>query len=63
MAIYRVILKEIWYQPVEVEAKSITEAIQKAKSGRGTPIEDSFEYSHTLNDIDPAQVELVEQQE
>ena len=44
-----VVVKEVWIQPVSVEAKSAQEAIRKVEDGEGTSLEDQFEYSHTLD--------------
>ncbi len=45
---YIVVVKEVWNQPVEVEADSPTEAKQKVLDGEGYIIEDWFEYSFCL---------------
>ncbi len=45
---YIVGVKEIWNQPVEVEAGTPTLAKQKVLDGEGYIIEDWFEYSRCL---------------
>ena len=45
---YIVVVKEVWNQPVEVEADSPTEAKQKILDGEGYVVEDWFEYSFCL---------------
>ena len=42
-------VREVWIQPVEIEAVSEKEAIEKVREGEGKSIEDGFEYSHTLS--------------
>ena len=46
---YIVEVKEVWVQPVEVEASSPEEAKRKVQQGEGTALEDRFEFSHTLD--------------
>lgn len=46
---YIVEVKEVWTQPVEVEASSPEEAKEKVQRGEGTVLEDRFEFSHTLD--------------
>ena len=40
-------VKEVWVQPVLVEAETKEEAIEAVAEGGGTYIEDRFRYSHT----------------
>jgi len=46
---YIVEVREVWVQPVEVEASSEEEAKKKVQQGEGTALEDRFEFSHTLD--------------
>ena len=46
---YIVEVKEVWTQPVEIEASSSEEAKKKVQQGEGTVLEDRFEFSHTLD--------------
>jgi hypothetical protein len=41
--------KEIWDQPVIVEAATEKEALEKVWKGEGETMEESFEYSHTMD--------------
>lgn len=47
MATMRVIVPEVWYQTVEIEAESQEEAIRKVADGDGNYLDDKLEYSHT----------------
>ena len=42
-------VREVWIQPVEMEAESEEKAIERVREGEGKSIEDGFEYSHTLS--------------
>ena len=48
MAAYRVFRREVWVQPVEVEASSESEAIHNVWMGAGTVLEGQLEFSHML---------------
>lgn len=48
MSKYIVVKREVWTQMVEVEAESDLEAIQEVSNGKGTEIDDTLEYSHTM---------------
>ena len=48
MSVYRVFRREVWVQPVEVEASSESEAIHKVWMGAGTVLEIQLEFSHML---------------
>jgi len=50
MAAYRVFRREVWVQPVEVEASSESEAIHNVWMGAGTVLEGQLEFSHMLGD-------------
>lgn len=47
-----VVRKEVWIQPVTIEADSTEEALHDVEMGEGEILEDQFEYSHTLNSED-----------
>lgn len=40
--------REVWHQPVQVEATSEKEAIEIAANGGGENMDSLFEYSHDL---------------
>ena len=40
--------REVWHQPVRVEAFNMTRAIEIAANGGGENMDDLFEYSHDL---------------
>lgn len=46
---YRIQVREVWIQGIEVEASNLQEAIEKIKDGDGDIDENDFEYSHTLD--------------
>lgn len=46
---YIVVVKEVWEQPVSIEAESVDDAIRKVGDGEGTVLESEFEYSHSLD--------------
>jgi hypothetical protein len=48
MAVYRVFRGEVWVQPVEIEACSEREAIDKVWRGEGTVLDNQLEFSHML---------------
>ena len=48
MKTYDVLVREVWVQPVSVEADSPHEAIRKVQEGDGEYTK-SAEYSHTLD--------------
>ena len=43
-----VLTREVWIQPVEVEAESKEDAIKRVADVQGHPTEDAFGYSHLL---------------
>ena len=43
-------VREVWVQPVEVEAETEGEARIKANEGEGDIIEELLQYSHTSDD-------------
>lgn len=48
---YIISVREVWVQPIEVEADSVAEAKARVWSfghGTGIVLEDRFEYSHCL---------------
>jgi hypothetical protein len=45
---FHVMIREVHVQTVEVEAESEQKAIEKVQEGEGEYLEDSLEYSHTL---------------
>jgi len=47
--LYQVNRKEVYIQPIIIEAKNEAEAIKKVEEGEGTLMENEFEYSHTLD--------------
>ena len=47
-----VVRKEVWIQPVAIEADTTEKALHKVKDGEGEDIEDQFEYSYTLDSED-----------
>ena len=50
---YIVQILEVWIQSVMIEAETLEEARKLAyEEGQGTPIDNSLEYSHTLEDIE-----------
>lgn len=46
---FLVLVREVHIQQVEVEASSEEEAITQVHKGEGTYLDDTLEYSHTLN--------------
>lgn len=44
-----VVKREVWIQPVAIEAESIEDGILKVREGKGKILEDEFEYSHSLD--------------
>ena len=59
MSKYIVVKREVWTQMVEVEAKSDLEAIEEVSKGKGTNINNTMEYSHTMP-VDTWTVDKVE---
>lgn len=51
MSKFWVYKREVWIAPVEIEAESEEEALEKALDGDGDEVETNVypEYSHTLN--------------
>lgn len=47
-----VVRKEVWIQPVTIEADSTEDVLHKVEDGEGEDLEDQFEYSHTLDSED-----------
>ena len=45
---YIVYVREVWTQPVEIEANSVGEAKEKVYDGEGIVLEDYFEFSDCL---------------
>jgi len=45
---YTITVKEVWYQPVEIEADSEEEALTRVEEGYGDTVENGFTYSHSL---------------
>lgn len=43
---YRVYTQEIWIQPIDVEASSVAEALERIAAEQGTHVHDEYEYSH-----------------
>lgn len=52
MSIYYVQVPEIWYQTVKVESDTEEEAIEMVQEGNSEDVENTFEYSHTLEPSD-----------
>jgi hypothetical protein len=48
---YIVKVPEIWMQDVEVEAESADDAIQRVADGEGNYLDDTHDYSHTVQDL------------
>lgn len=46
---YIVGVREVWVQPVEIEADSDSEAKHRVWRGEGNRIDSEFEYSHCLD--------------
>ena len=46
---YIVYVREVWTQPVEIEADSTNEAKEKVYGGEGVVLEDWFEFSDCLD--------------
>jgi hypothetical protein len=46
---YLVLRREVWIQPLEIEAANEKEAVELVADGDGEVIEAGFEYSHTLD--------------
>jgi len=46
---YIVYVREVWTQPVEIEANSVGEAKEKVYGGEGIVLEDYFEFSDCLD--------------
>lgn len=46
---YLVDVREVWTQTVEIEAPGPEEAIAAVQEGGGDYLDDSLEYSHTLD--------------
>ena len=44
---YKVITKEVWIQPIIVEANNKEEALEIVADGGGEMLSNEFEYSHT----------------
>ena len=49
MKTYVVSVREVHVQQIEVQAKSEGDAIEKVAHGEGTPLDDTLEFSHTLD--------------
>ena len=49
MTKFIVTMKEVWNQPVQVEADSREHAVEIVKAGGGDMVETGFEYNHTLD--------------
>jgi hypothetical protein len=45
---YKVCVREVWVQEVEVKALTPENALKKVIEGEGEYIEDALEYSHSL---------------
>lgn len=48
MKTYRVNVREVWIQPIEIEAKTKKRAIEKVEEGEGICLDSMLEYSYTL---------------
>jgi hypothetical protein len=48
MALYKVLRREVWVQPIDVEASSESEAIHKVWMGEGILLDGQLEFSHIL---------------
>jgi len=57
---YKVITKEVWIQPIIVEANNKKEALEIVADGSGEMLENEFEYSHT-QDTDTWEVQSNEE--
>lgn len=52
---YIVHTREVWVQPVEIEAETAKEALERVHNAEGNAIEDRFEYSHMLDETWPVE--------
>jgi hypothetical protein len=48
MALYKVLRREVWVQPIDVESSSESEAIHKVWMGEGILLDGQLEFSHIL---------------
>lgn len=49
MPLLTVIVREVHLSSYEVEAKDVSDAIEKVQEGNGTMVDNSTEYSHALD--------------
>lgn len=48
MSKYHVLVPEVHYQAIEVEAESSEQAVRLVLDGEGEPLDDTLEFSHRL---------------